>query len=232
MKANIIQVQGLGDIYFRDASSDAFIIEKNLFSNNPEYRFPLMMKPKVIFDIGANIGIITVMLAKIYPEAIIYSFEPQAENFKLLEMNTKHLPNVKRFNFGLADDHGEFNLYKSSDEQNFGGFSFYKKGVDTDVYETCKLVDVHDFLFKEGADTGTPGKPLAVDLIKIDCEGSEFSILTAIPEETLKGVKFITGELHGEKDFELLIHLEKMGFDLEFTKKMNSRVWNFVAVSN
>ena len=41
-----------------------------------------------------------------------------------------------------------------------------------------------------------------VDLIKIDTEGAEYDILTSIKKELLTKTSWITGELHGNRDFE------------------------------
>ena len=54
-------------------------------ASGPEYYFPEELKPKVIFDIGGNIGITSVYLASLFPEAQIYTFEPLKENFEILK---------------------------------------------------------------------------------------------------------------------------------------------------
>ena len=50
----------------------------------------------MIFDLGANVGLSTIYFAAMYPDAIIYSIEPDDENFYLLEQNTSFLSNVVR----------------------------------------------------------------------------------------------------------------------------------------
>jgi hypothetical protein len=58
-----------------------------------------------------------------------------------------------------------------------------------------------------------------VDLIKIDCEGAEYDILTTLPQNLLAGCKWIVGEIHDDKGFELLALLASQ-FDLDLRKKM------------
>ena len=67
-----------------------------------------------------------------------------------------------------------------------------------------------------------------IDLIKIDTEGAEYDILTTIDSETLKNVRWIIGELHGYKDFELLAYLSQW-FDIDIDKSIRSRLCNFNA---
>jgi FkbM family methyltransferase len=48
----------------------------------------------LILDVGANIGASAVFFASLIPAATIVAIEPDAENFKLLEMNVAGLPIV------------------------------------------------------------------------------------------------------------------------------------------
>ena len=83
MELSTLQVEDR-TLYFRDGTSDTIIINKNLNPNEkPEYQFP-PMPAKVILDIGANIGVTALRLAYQYPEATIYAFEPEPENFSIL----------------------------------------------------------------------------------------------------------------------------------------------------
>lgn len=38
-------------------------------------------EPKIIFDVGANMGIYSIFMAKYYPMATVYSFEPVKINY-------------------------------------------------------------------------------------------------------------------------------------------------------
>jgi len=91
-------------IYYRTSSSDMMLIYEILLKSKykREYYFPEELKPKVIFDIGGNIGITSIYLASLFPEALIYTFEPLKENFEILKKNTIQFKNVEVFNFGLG----------------------------------------------------------------------------------------------------------------------------------
>jgi len=66
-----------------------------------------------IFDIGANIGWYTLSLAKHYPQAHIYAFEPVRKTFtdlmKHITMNG--IINASPFNFGFSDKEGTVDFY-------------------------------------------------------------------------------------------------------------------------
>ena len=68
-----------------------------------------------------------------------------------------------------------------------------------------------------------------VDLIKIDTEGAEYDILTSIKSEFLEKTSWITGELHGNRDFELLNYLNSLGFSISLNKNIDNRLFMFNA---
>ncbi len=219
MKLDVFELEGLPPLYFRDSTSDSQIISKNLGDKN-EYNFPLQAKPKVIFDIGANIGVISVVLTNLYPDAMVYAFEPEPGNFEILEKNIQEYPNIKSYKCALAGEDGSGYLSASDDPINFGGFSLYREGCDRSkdpIKVPC--IGVSKFIDRVSG---------PVDLIKIDAEGSEYDILTRLTEIQLANVKWIVGELHGQKDFELLAYLHKT-FALGVIKPLQSRVFSFYA---
>jgi len=212
-------------IYYRTSSSDMILIYEILLKSKykREYYFPEELKPKVIFDIGGNIGITSVYLASLFPEAQIYTFEPLKENFEILKKNTSQFNNIEVFNFGLGAKNGSFKLYLSDDEENYGGVSFYSEveGNMSEPYTECEVKNVNDVIQEIGV--------TSVDLIKIDTEGAEYDILTNMKDEFLNKTSWITGELHGNRDFELLNHLNNLGFSVSLNKNIDSRLFMFNA---
>ncbi len=65
-------------------------------------------------------------------------------------------------------------------------------------------------------------------MIKIDTEGSEYDILTALGEDMLSRTQWIMGELHGVRDFELLAYLSQW-FDIGVRKGVWERLFMFHA---
>ena len=191
-----------------------------------EYYLPEKLNPKIIFDIGGNIGITSIYLANLFPNAKIYTFEPVPENFKILQKNISQFENIKAFNFGLGSKNGNFKVYLSSDSENFGGVSFYPDphGNQEESYISCEIKNVNEIINELGIDS--------IDLIKIDTEGAEYDILTTFEEKVLKRASWITGELHGNRDFELLNYLASLDFSISLNKQISSRLFMFNAAKS
>ena len=213
------------EVFYRSSSSDMDLIYQILLKSNhkAEYFFPLQVKPKIIFDIGANIGITSIFLAKLFPNACIYSFEPLIDNFEVLKKNTYEYKNIEVFNFGLGSNNGSFKVYLSEDVENFGGVSFFpkKKGHKSESYTMCEVKNTNDVIKELGI--------TFIDLIKIDTEGAEYDILTSLNNKILQNISWITGELHGNRDFELLDYLDSLGFSVSFKKLINNKLFMFSA---
>ena len=209
-------------VYYRSGSSDMTLIHDILLYPGPkaEYWLPEEINPSVILDIGANIGIAAVYLANRFPEARIFSFEPMPDNFALLEKNTAPYSNIKAFNMALGRETCEMHIQTAANQTNFGGASLHNVDVDPETSIPVQVCSPFDFL-RENYLTGA-------DLIKIDTEGAEYDILTAMDREVLFKVKWIIGELHGVKDFALLDYLSE-GFHLDVRKTLNKRYFRFNA---
>ena len=212
-------------VFYRTSSSDMTLIYEILLKSKyrSEYYFPEKIKPEVILDIGGNVGITSIYLASIFPNAIIYTFEPLLENYKILQKNTEQYGNIKVFNIGLGSKNGSFKVFLSDDSENFGGVSFYSEGEGnkTESYTECKVRNINDVIQELNIS--------AIDLMKIDTEGSEYDILSCLNDEILRSIFWITGELHGNRDFELLNYLNSMGFSISVKKLIDNRLFMFNA---
>lgn len=211
-------------VCFRIGSSDAGDALEILFSGRQcIYRLPVALQPDVIWDIGANIGLATIYFRQQYPQAKIRAFEPQQENFRLLQLNTTGLPGVDICAYALGAKSGEVKLTAKSDRST-NSFSAMLHGDDSQAAETVPIRSALDEL-RESGET-------KIDLIKIDTEGAEYDILSAFPGETLSKVAVIIGELHGYKDNETL-DLLKPDFKITIGKrpKSTSPYKNFLALN-
>lgn len=204
-------------IYYRPGTSDEILIQ-HLLIDKQEYFLP-GLEASVVFDIGANIDVMAIVLSSVYPKAKIHCFEPEPNNFELLELNTKHLPNVVLHKEALDSYNGETMIYGSDDATNHGGFSSHlkpeKEAIQGSMVKVSRMSQVCDTY-------GTP------EIIKIDCEGAEHNILTDIPQ--LDKVLWITGELHGVKDFELLSKLS-VTHEIQTARQFGMKVWHFQAAN-
>ena len=211
-RSNTYDIDVINEIFFRKGSrAEYYINYKNL-------------SPSVIFDIGGNIGLAAVYFAKLFPNAQIFTFEPMPENFELLKKNISCFKNIKGFNFGLGLSNGEFPIYSNVDQKNKGGFSLYQKNEqEHDKYCDVKINSVSEFLIENNIEK--------IDLIKIDTEGAEHEIITAFPEEVLENIKWITGELHGNKDDDLMRYLSQWFYACYKDEKQTGPNRNFIATN-
>ena len=119
-----------------------------------------------IIDVGANFGYHTLLFSKEVSENV-YSFEPQLQNFQLLQRNVKNnnVTNVKLFNLACGDTNCDVQMPLITDwsvVENMGDFT---PNVIKDSYSITKSIVLDDMDFKN------------IDLIKIDVQGWEKKVL-------------------------------------------------------
>jgi FkbM family methyltransferase len=209
-------------IHYRPGSSDTGLIYDILLKRGlkGEYWVPDEVEPATILDIGGNIGVTSVYFAKRFPRARIHVFEPVPANFVLLQKNITPYPNVRAHNVALGTEDGELEMFASDSDANLGGYSFHAPRSDTGKTVKVQVKNPRTFFPQQQID--------AVDLIKIDTEGSEHMILTAMDPELLGRARWVLGELHGVRDFELLAHLSQW-FAIDVKKPMKKRLFMFNA---
>jgi len=72
---------------------------------NGEYELPFAFKePTMIFDLWANVGLATMFFHLKYPNASIYAFEPEKNNFNYLQNCTSSILNIKTFQYAIWDE--------------------------------------------------------------------------------------------------------------------------------
>ncbi len=79
-----------------------------------KYISKYLPKNPVIIEAGAHIGLDTYEMAKMWPGAKIFAFEPIPELFQKLVKTTSSFPNVKCFQMALGDETGFCNINLSS----------------------------------------------------------------------------------------------------------------------
>jgi len=164
--------------------------------------------PKIIFDVGANIGQTSNYLISHFPQSSIYAFEPVADTYRQLINNTVH-SNISCFNQALGSVTQKSTIYVNS---NSGSSSI--NGKFDDRFLHTETIDV---------DTGynfcTNNKIEEIDLLKIDTEGFEIEVLKGF-EPLLKDhvkmiyaeIGFITDDRYKTHINDLLIYTSNFGF--------------------
>lgn len=120
-----------------------------------------------VVDIGANIGYFTVLFSQLVgSHGKVYGFEPETNNFSLLNANVllNKLDNVTIENLALSDDEREYCLYLSPQNKGDHRISF-TAGRDTQNVTSTSL-DRYFFANDE-----------KIQLIKSDTQGHELHVL-------------------------------------------------------
>lgn len=159
----------------------------------------------VIVDIGAHVGVVSVYLAKRFPDHDIYAFEPIPELFALLLRNLEanNVKNVVAVNAAVTCDGRDVSLFGNLDVNSGGSSIIYNGAPKRCVAKSIRLQDQLD------------GR--RIGLLKIDCEGAEYEILT---DELLSRVDVIRGEFHrtpSNNPLEFLAHVIEIVKDTKVT---------------
>lgn len=138
---------------------------------NGEFRFSKETLPsaRVVFDVGAHVGLWTRAALKINPGAQYHCFEPCPDTFA--ELRSNDFPdNVVLNNCGLGDAEGELTMYLAPAES--GNNSLYsRRGVPSPPTGEVRvrLSTVDAYCAAKGIER--------VDFVKIDVEGHELAVL-------------------------------------------------------
>lgn len=196
-------------------------LRHTLFYTYPEiflreiYRFSPGNERPVILDCGANIGISTLYFARTYPDAAIIAFEPDDENYEILEKNIK--------DNGFAGDRVQ--LVKKAIWTNNDGIRFHAEGTEGSKILTGNSDATAVFVRTERL------KDLlmqysVIDFLKLDIEGAEYAVIMDCAD-LLSNVKHMFFEYHGlavetGKLKELLSVFEKAGFAIYITTALDA----------
>ena len=161
---------------------------------------------RTALDIGGHVGFWSYYLATAF--AKVHAFEPNELFAQCFERNVR----AKRVTLHrVALGEAERKIALAVDPENTGA-THVRPGVEGEI--PMRRLDT--FGFDD------------VDFIKIDVEGAEYDILAAFEPRVLERVRWITGELHGNRSFELLEFLSRW-FDIETRKTLGKRLFNFLA---
>jgi FkbM family methyltransferase len=126
----------------------------------------------VFLDIGANVGIFSLLASKVSPSANILAFEPTATTFELLSRNIQlnDARNVTPLHLALGNFSGHATLHlnvSGKDGLNTLG-KLSRPDTEAAGDETVPITTVDDYL--RSASLGR------IDLMNVDAEGAELSI--------------------------------------------------------
>jgi len=182
---------------------DEFVLYSFYWRNKNNY--------KVFCDIGANIGSDSLIAG--FFGFDVHSYEPDPDNFAVLQKNIANNPGVKvtPHNVAMSDQAGTLDFIRVKGNLNANHIAGAR-----DYYGDA------DFLKVETIPFGAMG--VEPDLMKINVEGHEKTVVPAIPaEQWQKTDAFI--EVHNDENRQVLFaHLGKIGVNI-FSQKIG---WGLV----
>lgn len=150
---------------------------------------------ETIVDVGANVGFFSITAKTYFPTAKIHAYEPSKVNFDFLKKNGLN------FNFKTyLNAVGKINcLGQILDLGDAGCLSTFKQ----DSSGESSMLALSSVINQVG------GK---VDLLKMDCEGWEYALLSC--SEEMRRIKFITMEYHDKTLEEVSQILSDLNFEI------------------
>lgn len=183
-------------IFIRPATSDIESIIDNIF--RAEYgRLPRGFSPNTIVDAGAYIGDTSAYFLSRFPACRLIALEPNPESHLLAERNLAHYqPRVSLMQCALWNVEGT--VYLDGHET---GATISKQGVPVVTTTVPRLFEAF------GVDR--------IDLMKMDIEGAEATVLESGGSGWLSRVGILLLETHGQEIVSRVMPvLEREGFEI------------------
>lgn len=188
------------------------------FRNLPPYT--INRSNPVVVDIGANVGYFSLYAFTRFPRARVYAFEPMPFNYQKLQEYQESYPQLDfhTINQAVSDTTEPLLLHTSK----------------TDAYTTMASVFGTSHKQKTLSVTATTLNNIIedyelphIDFLKLDCEGSEYTILYGLPPEKLSKIRAMCVETHqgskpDENTLALSRYLQNQQFTLNYLDQGNS----------
>ncbi len=160
-------------LHLRAGTSDLYMFEEVFLQG--EYAIRQQLDPKLILDVGANVGLASVWFANRYPNAQVIAVEPDASNLAVLRRNVEPYPNVRVIEGAVWYESATVALDDQGD----------KSGIRVRAGDG----GVRGMTVEQIAGTA------AIDILKLDVEGAEKELFEHDPT-WLANVGVLMIELH------------------------------------
>jgi FkbM family methyltransferase len=147
--------------------------------------------PKVIFDVGANVGQTARELSAVFPTTLIYSFEPISSTYSKFVGNVADLPNIKPHKIALGAEKAIVKM-SSAPESGSNRILFSNLHAPDCPYEEVDVERLDEFCVRNGI--------TCIDLLKIDCEGHDLHVLQGAGSLLDSGVSCVYCEINFRRD--------------------------------
>ena len=190
-----------------------------------------------IFDVGANIGLFSLLVYSKHRNVHLYAFEPAPSTFETLNINVNlHQMNMQPFAYGLSNkvedallvffpqatvmsnfswlrnasslDNPQY-FVKQHIEQNIHteGKDAWQKTFFNNEIHKCKIETLSNIIKKECIE--------CINLLKIDAENSELDILLGIEDDDWGKIEQIVLEVHNRYFLDqIILLLKKHHYDI------------------
>ena len=172
----------------------------------------------LVIDIGANSGFFSIFAAKKALKGTVVSFEPVPELVSKIKRNIylNNISNIKLEQIGISNKEGHSEFYVSKTHN--GCHSLFKRD-NSDSKIIIKTMKLEDYCFKNNIQK--------INLLKIDCEGAEYTIFNSLSTAFLKNnIEKIAMEYHdvinNNKHEEIVNLLTSNGFSTKVLGDFNS----------
>ncbi len=143
------------------------------------------INPKLIFDLGANVGYTSIFFAHTYPHSRIFAVEPESSNFELLKENVKNYKNIVPFQAAIWNKKTKLNITDLNAEK----YAFRVSETENEaIFPTVDTITIDELLKVAGSNE--------IDILKIDIEGAEIELFNCNFENWLEKSNLIVIELH------------------------------------
>ena len=150
-------------------------------------------KDSIVIDLGANVGEVTnYIYNKFMPS--IHSYEPNIVCYNHMVKRFENISKIKIYNLAVSNFTGESFLYFHLKSKGINDFQYIQGATirsEKDDIDLKKKIKIQCIDIKKVIESF-----VQIDLIKIDVEGSEYSIMPEIIKNRHK-IKMVICETHG-----------------------------------
>lgn len=181
-------------------------------------RYGSVERFRTIVDVGANVGSFALYAAQSCPEARIFCYEPEQQNFSLLKQNLRINGlegRVAAFQCAVGSSSGRRKLATVGVSQT-NAFDYVHESASHQVVDCTSLREIL-----------TEHRLESLDLLKMNCEGAEYEILKGFSKSDFDRIANIRLEYHNldasRNGESLSRYLEAQGYRIErFTRRLGT----------
>lgn len=169
-------------VYLRNLTTDINTFYSILF--NKEYNINFKEEPKIIIDLGANIGLSSIFFLNKFPESKVIAVEPEKSNYEMLVKNISNYSNAILYNKGIWNKNATLKIKDNGNGKwGFSVFEVLEKDENTiDAISISEIIKQNNIK--------------QIDILKIDIEGAEIELFSENFDMWLSITKLIIIELH------------------------------------